>query len=126
MKKYKFKVDFKDNRGIIVDLLQKNVNSFTYVTIKKGKVRGNHYHKKTIQWNFVLSGKVNLFYKKNVKSKNVKKILLKKNDFVMCDKLEPHAFKSLTDCELLVLTKGPRQGKEYESDTFRLINFLVK
>jgi len=126
MKRYKLKINFKDNRGVIADLLQKKIDSLTYVTIKKGKIRANHYHKKTIQWNFVLSGRVNLFYKKNDKSKLVKKILLKKNDFVMCDKYEPHAFKSLSDCELLVLTKGPRQGKEYESDTFRLKNLLVE
>jgi dTDP-4-dehydrorhamnose 3,5-epimerase-like enzyme len=74
MKKYKLVTNFKDKRGIIKDIIQENINSITYITIKKGKIRGNHYHKKTIQWNFVISGSVNLFYKKNVRSEIIKKV----------------------------------------------------
>jgi quercetin dioxygenase-like cupin family protein len=126
MKLYKFKINFKDHRGIISDILQKNINSITYITIKKGKIRANHFHKKTIQWNYVLQGRVNLFYKKSNKSETTKKILLKKKDLVVCNNFEPHAFKAVTDCEIMVFTKGPRQGKEYENDTFRLKVPLVK
>ena len=112
MKKYKLKTNFKDQRGIIKDIIQEDINSITYITIKKGKIRGNHYHKKTTQWNFIISGSVNLFYKKNVLSKTIKKVLLKKNDLAVCRPNEPHAFKSLKDCEIIVFTKGPRKGKE--------------
>lgn len=125
MKLSKFKINYKDNRGIISDILQKNINSITYITIKRGKIRGNHFHKKTVQWNYVLSGKVNLFYKTNEKSKNIKKVLLKKRDLAVCKELEPHALQAVSDCEIMVFTKGPRQGKEYENDTFRLANPLV-
>ena len=59
MKKIKSKVNHKDNRGIIADLIEnEKINAITYITFLKNKVRGNHYHKKTIQWNFVVSGKV--------------------------------------------------------------------
>jgi quercetin dioxygenase-like cupin family protein len=126
MKKYKLITNFKDHRGIIRDILQENVNSITYITIKKGKIRGNHFHKKTIQWNYVLKGKINLFYKTNIKSNKIKKKLLKKNDIAICNPYEPHAFKGLQNCELIVFTKGPRKGREYESDTFRLKEPLVK
>ena len=78
MKKYKLKTNFKDQRGIIKDIIQEDINSITYITIKKGKIRGNHYHKKTTQWNFIINGSVKLFYKKNVLSKTIKKVLLKK------------------------------------------------
>ena len=58
------KTNFKDNRGIIVDILEnENINAITYITIKKGKIRGNHYHKKTYQWNYVISGKMKLITK---------------------------------------------------------------
>lgn len=126
MKKYKLITNFKDHRGIIRDILQEDVNSITYITIKKGKIRGNHFHKKTIQWNYVLKGKINLFYKTNIKSNKIKKRLLKKNDIAICNPNEPHAFKGLQNCELIVFTKGPRKGREYESDTFRLKEPLVK
>ena len=119
MRLEKFKINHKDDRGVISDILQKNINSVTFITIKKGKIRANHFHKKTIQWNYILEGKVNLFYKKNINSKSVKKI-------AVCNEHEPHALQAVTDCELLVFTKGPRQGKNYESDTFRLKDPLVK
>jgi hypothetical protein len=120
MKLFKFKISFKDDRGLISDILQKNINAVTFITIKKGKIRGNHYHKKTIQWNYILSGKVKLFYKKNISSRIIKKIVLKKSDLAVCNELEPHAFQAISNCEIMVFTKGPRQGKEYEADTFRL------
>lgn len=126
MKKYKLKTNFKDQRGIIKDIIQEDINSITYITIKKGKIRGNHYHKKTTQWNFIINGSVKLFYKKNVLSKTIKKVLLKKNDLAVCRPNEPHAFKSLKDCEIIVFTKGPRKGKEYETDTYRLTSSIVK
>ena len=43
MKKIKYLVNHKDSRGVIKDLIQKeNINAITYLTIKKGKIRGNH------------------------------------------------------------------------------------
>ena len=124
MKKIKSKVNHKDNRGIIADLIEnEKINAITYITFLKNKVRGNHYHKKTIQWNFVVSGKVIFISKINGK---LKKILGKKNDLVKIDTKEHHAIKALNYSEILVFTKGPRGWKEYESDTFRLKKDLIE
>ena len=57
MRLEKFKINHKDDRGVISDILQKNINSVTFITIKKGKIRANHFHKKTIQWNYILKEK---------------------------------------------------------------------
>ena len=124
MKKIKLKINFKDNRGKIVDILEnENINAITYITIKKGKIRGNHYHKKTYQWNYIISGKMKLITKK----KNLKKSLtLKAGEIAVTTPYEQHALIGVTSCKLLVFTKGPRGGKEYETDTFRLKNPLVK
>ena len=124
MKKISIKINYKDERGFIVDLLEKkNINAITYITQKKGKIRGNHFHKKTIQWNYVLKGKLELITKKNNKKK---KIILSKGDLVETSKNEAHAFRALRNSEFLVFTQGPRGGKEYENDTFRLHNPLIK
>ena len=81
MKKIKAKINFKDKRGVISDLIEKEkINAITYISFFKNKVRANHYHKKTIQWNYVLSGKVLFVSKINGKIKKYlvkKKILLK-------------------------------------------------
>tara|TARA_B100001121_G_C18673147_1_gene614916 strand:- start:999 stop:1373 length:375 start_codon:yes stop_codon:yes gene_type:complete len=119
MKKIKIKTSFKDKRGIIVDLLEKkSINAITYITQKKNTIRGNHFHKKTIQWNYILEGKIELFTKK--KNSKIKNIILKKGDLAVTDKNESHALKAIKNTKFLVFTQGPRGGKEYENDTFRL------
>jgi dTDP-4-dehydrorhamnose 3,5-epimerase-like enzyme len=124
MKKIKNKVNHKDKRGIISDLIEnEKINAITYITFLKNTVRGNHYHKKTIQWNFVVSGKIIFVSKINGK---LKKIIGKKNDLVKINTEEHHAIKALNYSEILVFTKGPRGGKEYESDTFRLKKNLIE
>ena len=124
MKKIKLSINYKDKRGLITDLLEKKtINAVTLITQKKGTVRGNHYHKKTIQWNYLLSGKIELVGKKNGKKK--KKIILKQGDLVGTDKKEAHAIKALIDSKFLVFTQGPRGGKDYENDTFRLTIPLI-
>jgi len=124
MKKIKLSINHRDKRGLITDLLEKKIiNAITFITQKKGAIRGNHYHKKTIQWNYLLSGKIELVAKQ--KGKKKKKIVLKKGDLVVTDKNEAHAIKALTDSKFLVFTQGPRGGKEYENDTFRLTVPLI-
>lgn len=119
MKKIKTKINFKDTRGKIIDLIEKtNINSVTYITQKKGKIRGNHYHKKTIQWNYLIKGKIAIYAK--IKNEKTKIKILKVGDLVVTSKNESHAIKAIKDSEFLVFTQGPRGGKEYENDTFRL------
>jgi quercetin dioxygenase-like cupin family protein len=118
MKKYKLGVSFSDKRGKIVDLLEKEkIEAVTYITFTKGAVRGNHYHKKTIQWCYVISGKI------LVRTKKPKGVVrdhtFKTGDFFVDEPLERHAFLALEDSEIMVFTRGPRGGKEYETDTFR-------
>jgi len=118
MKKLKIKINHEDHRGIISDIIEKeSINAITLLTIKKGKVRGNHYHKKTFQWNYIISGKMKLVTKMNGIKKS---IILNKDDIAVTIPFEQHALVGVTNCKVLVFTKGPRGGKEYESDTFRL------
>jgi len=125
MKKIKKRIIYKDERGLIIDLLEKKkINAITYIAQKKGKVRGNHFHKKTIQWNYLIRGKIELVVKK--RNSKPKKIILLKGDLVETSKNEAHATKALKDSEFLVFTQGPRSGKEYEKDTSRLLKPLIK
>ena len=124
MKKIKTKINHQDKRGAIKDLLEKkNINAITYITQKKGKIRGNHFHKKTTQWNYLIKGKIKIFAQK--KNKKVKKIILSKGDLVVTSSNESHAIIAIQHSEYLVFTQGPRGGKEYEKDTFRLKKPLI-
>jgi len=125
MKKIKLKINHKDQRGLIIDLIEKkSINAITLITQKKGKIRGNHYHKKTTQWNYLLSGKIQIFAAK--KNKKTTSIILKKGDLVVTTKNESHAIKAIINSQFLVFTQGPRGGKEYENDTYRLSKPLIK
>ena len=105
-------------------LEKKKINAITFITQKKGKVRGNHFHKKTIQWNYLIKGKIKLITKQ--KNRGVKEMILLKGDLVVASSNESHAIKAIQYSEYLVFTQGPRGGKEYENDTFRLAKPLIR
>jgi quercetin dioxygenase-like cupin family protein len=108
-----------DLRGSITDLISDDeVNAVTIITFAKGAVRANHYHERTIQWNYVLSGEILLAtqFPGAVRREQT----LRKGDYVVTYENERHALKGLTEAEVLILTKGPRAGSQYENDTFRL------
>ena len=55
-----------------------------------------------------------------LKNRKRKKITLIPGDIAVTKPGEAHALIGKTFCKCLVFTKGPRGGKEYETDTFRL------
>ena len=127
----KKKIIYKDKRGEIIDIFVKNPKEHcTLVTFKKGSIRGNHYHKKTIQYTYVISGKLTLVSQKiNIKNNKPigkkKKITLSSRDFVKHNTFHAHAFKALEKSCILAFANGVRGGKNYSSDTFFLEKKLL-
>lgn len=116
----KIKENFKDARGSIIDILTNtDIDAVTLINSNSGAVRANHYHKKTIQWTYVLEGELEYWFK-NYGSNIVKSQKITPGSMVCSEILVAHAFKSITKSQILVLTKGPRNGDNYEQDTFRL------
>lgn len=108
-----------DRRGTITDVLDgTRVECVTLVTSKKGAVRGNHYHKKTTQYTYVLDGRFRLFTQRV--GRPVQSRVVKAGDLVVTPPLERHAFVALEDSLLIACAHGPRAGRSYESDTYRL------
>lgn len=123
MKISRLKVAFKDARGSIMDILDDvNLNSVTLITNRKGAVRANHFHKKTVQYTFVLSGRLKYVGKGPGGRKTA---VLKAGDLAVSPPNEAHATEALTDATFLALSHGPRHGKNYEADTFRLAKPLL-
>jgi mannose-6-phosphate isomerase-like protein (cupin superfamily) len=123
MKITKTKVNFKDKRGEIRDILTHiDINGITWITCTKGSVRGNHYHKKTDQYDYIVSGSF-MCYTKNMKDPKAKvtKKLLKAGDVAYHPAWEAHAFKALQKTVFISLTAGPRSGVDFEKDTVRLL-----
>ena len=120
----KLKAAHADQRGSITDLISDDeVNAVTLITFNKGAVRANHYHERTIQWNYVLSGEILLVTQ--IPGSEKREQILRKGDFAVTRENERHALQGITDAEVLILTKGPRAGTQYEKDTFRLNEPLI-
>jgi len=112
-------INHQDDRGSIMDLIEgANINAVTFISFTRGAIRGNHYHKQTTQWNYVLRGKIKLVAQ--VGNETTEEAILEAGGFAVTEPMEKHALVGLEDSEMLVFTQGPRGGKEYESDTFRL------
>lgn len=110
---------FFDKRGEITDILEgTEVDSVTVLTSKKGAVRGNHYHKKTTQYAYVVEGKFRLYTQKDAGKVQTK--VIRKGDLIITPPKERHAFVALEDSVLLACCYGQRRGKQYEDDTYRL------
>ncbi len=119
MNKIDLPVSHEDDRGVIVDLLEdEDINAVTLITFATGAVRANHYHKKTTQWNYVISGKIRLLTK--LSEGEVNEVIMHPGELYETVPGEQHALQGLNESSLLVFTRGPRGGKEYESDTYRL------
>jgi quercetin dioxygenase-like cupin family protein len=115
---------YTDERGTITDLIGDDIiNAVTLITFTKGAVRANHYHEHTVQWNYIVSGEV-LLATQMPGGERLERVLYK-GDFAVTRENERHALQGLTNAEVLILTKGPRAGSEYENDTFRLTEPLI-
>jgi quercetin dioxygenase-like cupin family protein len=113
-----------DDRGAITDLISDDtINAVTLITFTKDAVRANHYHERTVQWNYVISGEV-LLATQMPGGERLERVL-RKGEFAVTREGERHALRGVTDAEVLILTKGPRAGSQYEEDTFRLSEPLI-
>jgi len=110
---------FEDDRGKITDILEHTpVDSVTIITCLKGSIRANHYHKESIQYSYVLSGKMQAYTQ--LPDEEVESEVLTEGDMLESPALERHALHAIDDSVLLIVTRGPRGGKNYEDDTFRV------
>ena len=115
----KIKSVYEDERGSITDIVEQvDFNGATIILSKKGSIRGNHFHKKTIQHLYLLSGKMKCLAQNP--EEPVIQAIVEQGDLVSHDLLESHSFEALSDTLFLVLSSGLRTGKDYEKAPYRL------
>lgn len=118
---------FKDKRGIIKDLMVGKDWSITYITFKKGAVRGNHVHKNTIQIDCVIKGLLNCKTERKCNHLvEVSSDMVQKGKVMFMQKGVPHAYKALKDSEIISICFGKRIGKNYSKDTYALQTPLIE
>ena len=104
---------FTDERGEITDLLDRETYALTRVTTVKGAVRGNHYHPRTEQWVYLISGQLQMAGPWGL-------AVLYPGEVWHTPAGEPHAWRAIEDSDCIVCAEGPRRAEAYEQDTIRL------
>jgi quercetin dioxygenase-like cupin family protein len=116
----------QDDRGTIADIFYKlNVNHGCLISNAPGAVRGNHYHKLTTQYTFIVAGSLE-YYSKSVDSDKPAQVLSAKGgDFIISEPNEIHALRAgAQGCVFIAFAEGPRGGEDYENDTFRVDSII--
>ena len=116
----------QDERGTIADIFYKlNVNHACLISNAPGAVRGNHYHKLTTQYTFIVAGSLE-YYSKSVDSTEPVDVLeAKGGDFIISEPNEIHALRAGPQgCVFIAFAEGPRGGEDYENDTFRVDSII--
>ena len=119
MKIEKKPVNFEDERGTIRDVIvESGIDAVTLLTCNPGSVRANHFHKKSTQYLYVVSGK--FLCASQMGDGPIETREMTEGDFITNPPGEKHAFKALEKSVALCIAKGERKGENYEADTFRL------
>lgn len=113
-------VNFEDARGLILDILtHRDIQHVTLLTSKQGAFRGDHYHKLSGQYTFLLAGEL-LYVSREPASGQVRRVSMHPHDLVFSPPIEAHGFLATQDSTIIVMTYGPRGGEDFEQDTYRL------
>jgi dTDP-4-dehydrorhamnose 3,5-epimerase-like enzyme len=116
---------FADDRGSITDILEDEIiEHVTLITTARGAVRGNHLHRETHQFVYVVEGALRFAVRDaaGITTSGVARA----GDILGTGPMDAHAIEALEDTAMVVMTRGPRGGREYESDTFRLDEPLIE
>lgn len=112
---------FSDERGAISDILDDVAILHTgIINSKKGTVRGNHYHIKQTQYNYIISGKVKLITWQIKEPKKLTENILSSGDLVFIPAGVAHRMEFLEDTVFLDMNSESRSNNGYENDTVRV------
>ena len=109
-----------DERGIISDILNKNINHVGLITTEEGKIRGNHYHKLSTQYSYILSGKFEVLIAPVNNPEDVEKIILNSGELIIIPPKIIHRFKAIEKALMIDMISESREGEGFEDDVIRV------
>lgn len=110
---------FTDKRGSIFDFVEDKVGHIGMVTFNKGAERGNHYHKKSVQYSYILEGKL-ILTTSDIKGNGKKETLLMPGMLSTIPPKTVHTYKAITKARMIDITTMSRTDNGYEKDTIRI------
>jgi len=110
-----------DDRGYIQSLVNFPMKNISLISSKKGVVRSNHFHLTDWHYMYVLSGAFNYFYRPSNTDQELKCVKVIAGEMIFTPPMEDHATVFLENCDLLAMSRNPRDQKAYEEDVRRVI-----
>lgn len=110
---------FTDDRGSITDILNLPVNHIGIIDFNPGALRAKHYHKQSIQYDYILSGRIRLIVCLPDGSEREDHILLPG----MATEIPPgivHTYIAEERSAMIDVTTISRADEGYENDTVRV------
>jgi len=111
----------KDDRGSIQSLVNFPMKNLSLISSKKGAVRSNHYHLTDWHYMYVLSGSFDYYYRPTNSNEALKCVSVSAGEMIFTPPMEDHATVFLEDCDLLAMSRNPRDQEAYEEDVRRVI-----
>ena len=99
---------------------KKFVTNVGLITTEKDCVRGCHYHKKSKQYSYILSGKFEVLLASYDNLNNIKKVLLNAGELITIPPFVVHQFKAVERAVMINMESQSRAESGYEDDTFRV------
>ena len=113
-------VPHKDDRGSIQSLVNFPMKNLSLISSKKGAVRSNHYHLTDWHYMYVLSGSFDYYYRPTNTNEELTCITVTKGEMIFTPPMEDHATVFIEDCDLLAMSRNPRDQEAYEEDVRRV------
>ena len=110
-----------DDRGSIQSLVNFPMKNLSLISSKKGVVRSNHYHLTDWHYMYVLSGSFDYYYRPTNSDDELKCVRVNPGELIFTPPMEDHATVFLEDCDLLAMSRNPRDQETYEEDVRRII-----
>ena len=110
-----------DDRGKIQSLVNFPMKNLSLISSKKGVVRSNHYHLTDWHYMYVLSGSFDYYFRPTNSGEELQCVQVKAGEMIFTPPMEDHATVFLEDCDLLAISRNPRDQKAYEEDVRRII-----
>lgn len=112
--------EFKDERGVIRNLLHTPIQSVAYITSKVGTERANHWHSTDHHYTLILSGKIE-YWERDIEGISIPKSwVFVAGDMFYTRPQIVHKMCFLEDTIFMTFSKVKKDHDHYEEDVVRV------
>ena len=109
---------FRDERGTIVNILNKPIGAIALIYCHANTVRSNHFHKENWHYLYVISGR--MLYRERLEDGAEMTRVLSAGDMIFTPPNRPHRTEFIIDTVLLSLGNTSKDHESHEADLVRI------